>query len=70
VLDGAKIFGPHEVGEPTGFGAAAMVASEVPARRLVMPPKEATAMRMRPRTDLETVPPEASAVPTDAAVAS
>jgi serine O-acetyltransferase len=67
VLDGAKIFGPVEVGEHSIIGSAAIVTADVPPRMLVLPPREATEMRMRPRTDLEAVPPEASGPPSGAA---
>jgi len=63
VLDGAKIFGPVQIGESSVIGASAIVTSDVPARMLVLPPKEATTMRMRPRTDLDSLPPEALVSP-------
>ncbi|MCU1537265.1 MAG: serine acetyltransferase [Humibacillus sp.] len=65
VLDGGKIFGPVEVGSQSVVGASAMVTRDVPPRMLVLPPRETTELRMRPRTDLETVPAEASEVPAE-----
>lgn len=53
VLDGAKIFGPVEVGAQSVIGTSAIVTRDVPPRMLVLPPKETTELRMRPRTDLD-----------------
>lgn len=55
VLDGAKVFGPVEIGAQSVIGASAMVTRDIPPRMLVLPPRELTDIRVRPRTDLDSL---------------
>jgi serine O-acetyltransferase len=52
LLDRSAVFGPVRIGDRAVIGASAIVSEDIPAEMVVLLPKAATELRIRPRTDL------------------